>query len=216
VRAHRQEWHGDESLLLLPENLLAPGRRPRLWAAGQRPADGIHAGLECGIIGGKYRGLDMVSFGPTIRGLMRRASRCTCSRSSAAGICSRRSWRQLSKQARRDEDQLCAKNQAGQPMGWTRRLRSENQLKFKQLLCFERSAQELDHGLTVSLHGGPLSVYRPRSTSFTLHCGWAAAFAAQMHLGFVGDRMGPTKIVPCPNPPAKQGFFKMDCTTSRR
>ena len=28
----------------------------------------IHAGLECGIIGGKYPGLDMVSFGPTIRG----------------------------------------------------------------------------------------------------------------------------------------------------
>ncbi len=28
----------------------------------------IHAGLECGIIGGKYPGMDMVSFGPTIRG----------------------------------------------------------------------------------------------------------------------------------------------------
>jgi dipeptidase D len=28
----------------------------------------IHAGLECGIIGGKYPQLDMVSFGPTIRG----------------------------------------------------------------------------------------------------------------------------------------------------
>ncbi len=27
----------------------------------------IHAGLECGIIGGKYRKLDMISFGPTIR-----------------------------------------------------------------------------------------------------------------------------------------------------
>jgi dipeptidase D len=27
----------------------------------------IHAGLECGIIGGKYVGLDMISFGPTIR-----------------------------------------------------------------------------------------------------------------------------------------------------
>jgi dipeptidase D len=26
----------------------------------------IHAGLECGIIGGTYPGLDMVSFGPTI------------------------------------------------------------------------------------------------------------------------------------------------------
>ncbi|MFI3288110.1 MAG: aminoacyl-histidine dipeptidase [Rikenellaceae bacterium] len=27
----------------------------------------IHAGLECGIIGAKYEGLDMISFGPTIR-----------------------------------------------------------------------------------------------------------------------------------------------------
>jgi dipeptidase D len=28
----------------------------------------IHAGLECGIIGAKYPGLNTVSFGPTIRG----------------------------------------------------------------------------------------------------------------------------------------------------
>ncbi|GHU33077.1 aminoacyl-histidine dipeptidase [Betaproteobacteria bacterium] len=28
----------------------------------------IHAGLECGIIGSKYPGMDMLSFGPTIRG----------------------------------------------------------------------------------------------------------------------------------------------------
>lgn len=28
----------------------------------------IHAGLECGLIGGKYPGMDMVSFGPTIHG----------------------------------------------------------------------------------------------------------------------------------------------------
>jgi len=28
----------------------------------------IHAGLECGIIGAKYPSLDIVSFGPTIRG----------------------------------------------------------------------------------------------------------------------------------------------------
>jgi len=27
----------------------------------------IHAGLECGILGGNYPGLDMISFGPTIR-----------------------------------------------------------------------------------------------------------------------------------------------------
>ena len=34
---------------------------------GKEPAVmAIHAGLECGIIGGKYEGLDMISFGPTI------------------------------------------------------------------------------------------------------------------------------------------------------
>ena len=34
---------------------------------GRRPAvTAIHAGLECGIIGSKYPGLDMISFGPTI------------------------------------------------------------------------------------------------------------------------------------------------------
>jgi len=27
----------------------------------------VHAGLECGIIGGVYPGLDMISFGPTIK-----------------------------------------------------------------------------------------------------------------------------------------------------
>ena len=35
------------------------GRTPEIKA--------IHAGLECGIIGGKYPNLDMISFGPTIR-----------------------------------------------------------------------------------------------------------------------------------------------------
>lgn len=35
---------------------------------GKKPeVKAIHAGLECGIIGGKYPGLDMISFGPTIR-----------------------------------------------------------------------------------------------------------------------------------------------------
>ena len=34
------------------------GVRPRIMA--------IHAGLECGIIGGTYPGMDMISFGPTI------------------------------------------------------------------------------------------------------------------------------------------------------
>ena len=27
----------------------------------------VHAGLECGIIGSKYEGMDMISFGPTIK-----------------------------------------------------------------------------------------------------------------------------------------------------
>jgi dipeptidase D len=35
------------------------GREPKITA--------VHAGLECGIIGSKYEGLDMASFGPTIR-----------------------------------------------------------------------------------------------------------------------------------------------------
>ncbi len=36
---------------------------------GKTPAvKAIHAGLECGIIGEKYRGMDMISFGPTIHG----------------------------------------------------------------------------------------------------------------------------------------------------
>ena len=35
---------------------------------GESQTQVIHAGLECGIIGGKHPGLDMVSFGPTIHG----------------------------------------------------------------------------------------------------------------------------------------------------
>jgi dipeptidase D len=35
---------------------------------GQKPiARAIHAGLECGLIGDKYPGMDMISYGPTIR-----------------------------------------------------------------------------------------------------------------------------------------------------
>lgn len=29
----------------------------------------IHAGLECGIIGERYPGMDMISFGPTLEGV---------------------------------------------------------------------------------------------------------------------------------------------------
>jgi dipeptidase D len=35
---------------------------------GEAKVKVIHAGLECGIIGAKYPGMDTVSFGPTIRG----------------------------------------------------------------------------------------------------------------------------------------------------
>jgi dipeptidase D len=35
---------------------------------GQKPiVRAIHAGLECGLIGDKYPGMDMISYGPTIR-----------------------------------------------------------------------------------------------------------------------------------------------------
>ena len=37
------------------------GRTPEVKA--------VHAGLECGIIGEKYPGIDMVSFGPTLEGV---------------------------------------------------------------------------------------------------------------------------------------------------
>jgi dipeptidase D len=38
--------------------------------SGKEPAvKAIHAGLECGIIGEKYPGMDMVSFGPTLEGV---------------------------------------------------------------------------------------------------------------------------------------------------
>ena len=36
------------------------GKEPKVLA--------IHAGLECGLIGEKYPGMDMISFGPTIKG----------------------------------------------------------------------------------------------------------------------------------------------------
>jgi dipeptidase D len=35
---------------------------------GKKPVvEAVHAGLECGIIGSKYEGMDMISFGPTIK-----------------------------------------------------------------------------------------------------------------------------------------------------
>ena len=38
--------------------------------AGKKPeVKAVHAGLECGIIGEKFPGMDMVSFGPTLQGV---------------------------------------------------------------------------------------------------------------------------------------------------
>jgi dipeptidase D len=34
--------------------------------AGEAEIGAVHAGLECGIIGEKYPGMDMISFGPQI------------------------------------------------------------------------------------------------------------------------------------------------------
>ncbi|MCC5882689.1 MAG: aminoacyl-histidine dipeptidase [Halomonas sp.] len=49
--------------------LLARFRRLHRQHVGSDPAvKVIHAGLECGILGGKYPGLEMISFGPSIRG----------------------------------------------------------------------------------------------------------------------------------------------------
>ncbi|MFP4262291.1 MAG: aminoacyl-histidine dipeptidase [Halomonas sp.] len=49
--------------------LLSCFRRVHREHLGSDPAvKVIHAGLECGILGGKYPALEMISFGPTIRG----------------------------------------------------------------------------------------------------------------------------------------------------
>ena len=48
---------------------LKVARQTYLELFGKEPAiKAIHAGLECGIIGERYPGIDMVSFGPTIEG----------------------------------------------------------------------------------------------------------------------------------------------------
>lgn len=52
---------GSEILTLAQNRYIALfGEEPRVVAC--------HAGLECGILGAKYPGMDMISFGPTIRG----------------------------------------------------------------------------------------------------------------------------------------------------
>jgi dipeptidase D len=52
----------------MESRLLALGRRAWEKRFGAPPSfTAIHAGLECGIIGEKYPGMDMISFGPTIQ-----------------------------------------------------------------------------------------------------------------------------------------------------
>ncbi|KAF0152074.1 MAG: aminoacyl-histidine dipeptidase [Ignavibacteria bacterium] len=52
----------DSKILKLSQNVFNRlfGKEPEIKA--------VHAGLECGILGDKYPGLDMISFGPTIEG----------------------------------------------------------------------------------------------------------------------------------------------------
>lgn len=47
------------------------GEKPKVMA--------IHAGLECGLLGERYPGLDMISFGPTIKGAHSPDERCSIS-----------------------------------------------------------------------------------------------------------------------------------------
>jgi dipeptidase D len=52
----------------MESRLLAVAKGVWIKEFGQEPKfTAIHAGLECGIIGEKYPGVDMISFGPTIR-----------------------------------------------------------------------------------------------------------------------------------------------------
>ena len=52
----------------MDSELLARCQRVYRERFGKEPiVEAIHAGLECGIIGSKYDGMDMISFGPTIK-----------------------------------------------------------------------------------------------------------------------------------------------------
>lgn len=64
VSGHYPGWtpNPDSALLALCQNVY------RREFAGESSVQVIHAGLECGIIAAKYPGMDIVSFGPTIRG----------------------------------------------------------------------------------------------------------------------------------------------------
>jgi dipeptidase D len=54
----------------LESEILKIARETYLELSGKEPAvKAVHAGLECGIIGEKFPGIDMVSFGPTLAGV---------------------------------------------------------------------------------------------------------------------------------------------------
>jgi dipeptidase D len=54
----------------LDSRILALAKSTYLKITGKEPdVKAIHAGLECGIIGEKYPGIDMLSFGPTLEGV---------------------------------------------------------------------------------------------------------------------------------------------------
>ena len=66
--AHTEGYPGWKPNLESPILKLAKSTYKSLY--GKEPAvKAIHAGLECGIIGEKYPGMDMVSFGPTLEGV---------------------------------------------------------------------------------------------------------------------------------------------------
>ena len=58
-RAGSRTWRRRSSSWRSPPTSRCSARSPQIKA--------VHAGLECGIIGEKYPGMDMVSFGPTMR-----------------------------------------------------------------------------------------------------------------------------------------------------
>ncbi len=67
-RSHNEGYPGWKPNLASPILKLAKSTYKSL--TGKEPAvKAIHAGLECGIIGEKYPGMDMVSFGPTLEGV---------------------------------------------------------------------------------------------------------------------------------------------------
>jgi dipeptidase D len=57
----------------------------------------MHAGLECGVIGEKYPGRQMVSFGPQIQNPHSPNERCRYRRLNPSGSTSARCWRRYSR-----------------------------------------------------------------------------------------------------------------------